>query len=71
MASAGTDFTSTSITLEYSPGPANGSMICIDVNITDDVLFEGSETFTIRLSNPMPSYVMLNSATVTIIDDEG
>ena len=71
-ATAGSDFMPVSTTLEYPPGPANGSRICIYINITDDQLREKNETFTVRLSNPMPPRVMLNGGVnVTIIDDEG
>ena len=71
-ATAGSEFIPISIPLKYPPGPANGNMMCINISITDDQLFEGNETFMVRLSNPMPSRVMLNAnTTVTIIDDEG
>ena len=70
-ATAGSDYISLSTTLEYPPGPANGSMICMSINITDDEFLEGNESFTIRLSNVVPPRVMLSDATVTIIDDDG
>ena len=46
-------------------------MMCMSINITDDKLLEGNETFIIRLSDVMPPRVMLNDATVIIIDDDG
>jgi outer membrane autotransporter protein len=51
-ASAGTDFTATSGRVSWGAGEATPSK-SFSVAITDDTLFEGSETFSVVLSNPL------------------
>ena len=68
-AAAGSDYTTTSSTLEFS---TSGNMQCIFVNITDDGDFEQDETFTVMLT-VLTSGVTLGDDTcnVTITDNEG
>ena len=49
-ATDGTDYTAASGTLTFNVGDTSKT---IEVNTTDDATFEGDETFTLTLSNPM------------------
>ena len=42
----------------------------IDIDLNDDVLYEGDETFTVTISNPVNAGIADATATGTIIDDE-
>ena len=42
----------------------------IDIDLNDDVLYEGAETFTVTISNPVNASIADATATGTIIDDE-
>ena len=47
-------------------------MWCIDVNITDDSVFEESETFTVTVTTTNPQVTLRNdNTTVNITDNEG
>ena len=48
-------------------------MLCINVSIADDSVFEdASETFTLTVNTTFPRVILLNdSTTITIIDNEG
>lgn len=68
-ADAGFDFTATSNTLTFNDGETSKTF---DVPITDDTIYEGSETFNILLTNPQ-NYVEIgtpSSAVVTINDND-
>ncbi|HKG45453.1 MAG TPA: Calx-beta domain-containing protein, partial [Pyrinomonadaceae bacterium] len=68
---AGSDYTATSGTLNFAPGELTKF---ISIPLINDTLFENAnETFTITLSNPTNSAILLTSATttVTINDNEG
>ena len=57
----------TSGTLELQPMESNG---CVAVNITEDMVYEGNETFTFTLGNAVN--VTLGSpseVTITIVDN--
>ena len=48
------------------------AMQCINVSITDDSVFEESETFTVTVTTTTPRVTLGNdNTTVTIIDNEG
>jgi hypothetical protein len=75
-AAAGSDYTSTTGTLSFSPGQASKTF---SVPITNDTIPEADETFTVSLSNASiptnapdkdgpPAYPM--TATVTILDND-
>ena len=65
----GVDYTGTSGNLEFQAeetGPKT-----VSVPICDDSLYEGNETFTLRLSNPLGAELTSNAAAKgTIVDDE-
>jgi hypothetical protein len=62
------DYTRTLGTLTFAPGEVSKA---ITVSVTDDVLQEPPETFTVTLSNPFGSELGANStATVTIDSDD-
>jgi len=54
--------------------PAGITRVSFDVNITDDDVFEGLETFSLTItSSSLPSHVTRGdpyTATVIIVDDE-
>lgn len=64
----------TSISNEWLTFSSNVLRNDITINITDDLLFEYNEVFTINMtliSEPFPGLRLLNNATVTIIDNDG
>ena len=68
-ASAASDYTAASDTLTILAGQPSGT---ISVPITDDVVAEGDEDFTVTLSTPTGATLGTPAtATVTITDDEG
>ena len=69
-ATAGSDYTDTSGTLDWSNWDAADKYF--DIPILDDSAYEGNETFTITLSGASGAALGSPTATtVTIIDDEG
>lgn len=66
---AGADFVSTSGTITFGPGETSRS---ITVQIIDDVLIEGTESFSVILSNPGPGVALgtSSSATIEIADND-
>ena len=62
------DFDAESVTGYRVLSGATGGTITIDLN--DDVLYEGDETFTVTISNPVNAGIADATATGTIIDDE-
>ena len=62
-ADAGDDYTATSGTLTFSAGTTSQT---VAVEIADDIVNEGDETFTVTLSNPSGADLGTNSATGTI-----
>jgi hypothetical protein len=73
-ATAGSDYTTTSGTLSWANGDTAAKTIT--VNISQDAILEGNETFTVTLNTPTggasigSSGGTSQSATVTITDDE-
>ena len=49
------------------------NFVCHNITVTDDMIVEGSETFiiTVETSNPNNVIMGLNTAIVTIIDNDG
>jgi hypothetical protein len=68
-ARSGLDYTATSGTLRIAAGNTEGA---VSVPITDDTLFEGDQTFTVKLSSPAPTGVVVDNAvgTVTISEND-
>jgi hypothetical protein len=66
-ATAGSDYAAVSGTLSFAAGETTKT---ITVSITDDNLFEGSESFTIQLSNPTNSMLGTATGTGTIVDND-
>ena len=67
-ATAGTDYASASGTLTIPPGAMAGTIV---VAVNGDTTAEGSETFTITLSNPANATLARSAATGTITNDDG
>lgn len=69
-ATAGSDFTSASGTLDWADGDTADKKIT--VNVTNDTTDEANETFTVTLSNPSVGTGLgsNSSTTVTIVDDD-
>ena len=66
-ATAGADYTSTSGTLTIGAGSSSGT---VEVSVIDDEHNEGSETFTLTLSNPSSGNLTDASATGTITNHD-
>lgn len=66
-ATAGSDYTAASGTLSFAIGETSKT---ITVPILDDTIYEGSESFTVTLSNASSGNINVASATVTITDNE-
>ncbi|MEO1595582.1 MAG: PQQ-dependent sugar dehydrogenase [Pseudomonadota bacterium] len=66
-ASAGSDFTTASGTLQI---PGGTTQVSIAVDIIGDAQTEGDETFTVTLSAPTNATISQATATGTIIDDD-
>lgn len=66
---AGADYVALpATTLTFPPGETS---LTVDVSILDDALFEGDETFSLLLSNPVDAVILDDTGTGTIVDDEG
>jgi Ca2+-binding RTX toxin-like protein len=66
-ATAGSDYTSTTGILTFTPGQISNT---IAVPIIGDTLFESNETLTLNLSNPSNALIAQTTVTGTIIDNE-
>lgn len=66
-ATSGTDFTGISGTLVFAAGE---TVKTINVNITDDALVEGSETYTVTISSPVNATIAVASVVTTITDND-
>jgi M6 family metalloprotease-like protein len=66
-ATAGSDYTATSGTLTFADGEASKT---ITIPILDDTVYEGNETFSVKLSNISAGSIIVPTATVTIIENE-
>ena len=66
---ASSDFVGTNLTLVFLPGETAKA---VTIPIIDDLLTEGDETFTVRLTNPSAGTALGNPAfaTVTIVDND-
>ncbi len=66
-ATAGSDYTTASGTLEFQPGDMEKT---VSVTVLDDNLPEDLEQFTVALSSPSNATIAGSSGAVTIIDDD-
>ena len=66
-ATAGEDYTATSGTLTFAAGERTKT---VSVPVLDDAVDEGSETFTLRLSNATGAHIADGEATGTITNDD-
>ena len=66
-ATSDSDFTATSGTLTFAPGQTTRTILIQTLN---DAAAEGTETFTLTLSNPVGATITDGQATGTITDDE-
>ena len=67
-ATAGSDYTTTSGTLTFSPGETSKE---VGVAVVDDVTDEPNETFTLNLSAPSNATIADSQGVGTIVDDDG
>src|SRR5262245_9022280 len=73
-AAAPGDYAQSSGTLTFRAGPSPATMT-VSIPIVDDVVFEGTETFTVTLSNPtttapFPASISRGSGICTIFDND-
>ncbi|MGH9768830.1 MAG: SBBP repeat-containing protein [Blastocatellia bacterium] len=71
-ATAPGDYTQSSGTVTFLPGPTPGGSVTrtISIPIADDAITEPNETFTVTLSNASPAFPILRSGTCTILDND-
>lgn len=67
-ATSGSDYGAVSGTLTFAPGELSKT---ISVPITDDLVYEGPETFTIQLATPSPNAVIADPQGLGTIKDDG
>ena len=67
----GFDYTAVNSNLSFPAATSDNTMRCMDVNITDDSVFEESENFTVTVTTTDPQVAGNNMLTLTIIDNEG
>ena len=66
------DYIGISTVLVIPEGSSNGTVHCLDINIIDDDMLEGDETFNILWTTSEASVELINNITTIIIrDDEG
>lgn len=65
-ATGGLDYTPVTGTLTFAPGTTSQT---ITVPVLNDAVYEGPETFTVRLSDPVQATIAVPAATGTILDD--
>ena len=69
MSAAGSDYTSTTISVTFDPG---STMATVRVNINDDIVKESDESFNVTVSTTDPNVLIKNdTATVIILDNNG
>ncbi len=71
-ATAPGDYSQSSGTVTFLPGPTPGGSVSMTVSIpiADDALPEPTETFTVTLSNANPPFAILRNGTCTILDND-
>ena len=66
-ASAGSDYTAAGATWTFAPGVTTNT---VTLTLADDATQEGSETFSVRLSNASNTSIGTGTNTITITDDD-
>ena len=66
-ATAGNDYTATNGTFSFAPGEVSNT---VTITLTDDLLYEGNETFRVVLSGITNSTLSIGTNTITITDDD-
>ncbi|MCB0208432.1 MAG: DUF5123 domain-containing protein [Anaerolineae bacterium] len=66
-ASRASDYTAVTGTVTFDPGETSATFT---VPITDDTIFEGDETVQLWLSSPVNAVIDVDSATLTIVDND-
>src|SRR5207244_8930642 len=68
-ATAGSDFTATSGTLTFADGETSKT---VNIPVLEDAAYEGTDTFTLSLSNPTGGATLgaRSTATIAIFDDD-
>ena len=66
----GVDFNSNEFNITFPPRTLTQ---CGLINITDDSILEGIETFSVVVSSDLdvPAFLVLSAAVVTIVDNDG
>ena len=70
MAVAGPDYEPISSHLTFPTGSVAGDMLCVNISIVNDVLFEGDETFTVLLTVNTAGVSEGNAVTIVTIRDD-
>ena len=65
-ATAGSDYSTNNGVLNFAPGETSKT---VTVNITNDSVFEGTENFSLNISNPSNATISTGTAVTTIHDD--
>ena len=72
LLSAGADFDVVSMLIASFPvGSNNGTLLCLNVTITNDFAFEKDEYFFVEVEPEAGVAILENRATVIIQDDDG
>ena len=68
----GSDYTTVFSPMNIPASNSTDDVIrCIVVNVTDNLVFEDSETFTVTVTTNNTRVAIIRNTTVTIIDNEG
>ena len=57
--------------LSFSSGDGVGTLLCFNVDITDDTRVENDEQFTVSLSNRFHTLIAQGTTTINILDNDG
>ena len=49
----------------------NGDMVCLNITITDDMIFEKAETFSLEVVSEQNVIIEDNNTMIIITDDDG
>ena len=66
------DYTLVNSLLNFTSGSSNNATKCQDITISDDIVIEDNQTFTVTLSTTDPDVLLGESLlTISIIDNDG
>jgi glucose/arabinose dehydrogenase len=66
-ATSGSDFTAASGTITFAPGQTSRTIL---IQTLDDTAYEGNETFTVNLTNPVGGVIIDGQGVGTIVDND-